>query len=187
MGAKKIKKKRAFVPDVARVNRAFRAIVDSPSIDAPVDAAPVPEWELNYALPSADDPDAPIPAIKAELVDYVVIIKDSHLVADFEAAGIRMARLLNSDQERVLLWLIDKSRDLDRRKIDDEFAIDMGPEIRNRTFGGILACLAKKGLLRIIATSDRRTVIVQFIVKPEDYDNPEVAKWIDYWTNRKQQ
>src|SRR5947209_8126091 len=44
-GAKKIKKRR-FVPNMARVNRALRGIVANTSTDTQAGVAPVPKWEL---------------------------------------------------------------------------------------------------------------------------------------------
>lgn len=130
--------------------------------------APIPIWDLTGPLPGPDEPYAPLPAIRAELVDPVVIITDPHIVTDFEANGLRMARLFDTDAEKVLLWLIDKSRDLDRRQIDAEFAIDMGPEIRNRKMGACLAEMAAKGRLRVIATRDGSKVIAQLALTSED-------------------
>ena len=165
MGAKKIKKRGR--PDVERVNRSLHAITRTVSGNPQPDVAPVPIWELTRAIP--DDPDAPLPAIRPELVDPVVVVADPHLVADFEKTGLRIARLRDSDQGRVLLWLIDKSRALSGRRVDDEFAIDYGPEIKSRMIGGTLAELARKGHLRIVATFDESKVIIQMIFGPEDY------------------
>jgi hypothetical protein len=183
VGAKKIKKRR-FVRGVTRVSRALRAIAATTRHDVPADGAPVPIWELTGPVPSGD---APVPAIRPELVDPVIIITDPYVVADFEATGLHMARILDPDYEKVLLLLIDTSRDLDGRQIDAEFAIDMGPEIRDRTIGRTLARLAAKGRLRIIATGDESRVIVQMIFRPEDDESAELNEAVEYWMNRKRQ
>ena len=175
MGAKRIKKRR-FAPDIARVNRALRAIVANTSSATRPGVAPMPIWELTGPLPGPEDADSPLPAIRPELVDPVIVITDPHVVMDFEGTGTRIARMLDPDQEKVLLWLIDKSRHLDGRNIDSEFAIDMGPEIKSRMMGATLATLAEKGRARIIATGDESKVVVQMIYGPDDYaqDRAEV-------------
>lgn len=190
MSAKKIKKskKRGFVPDTGRVNRALEAIAaNSVSSDMPPGAAPVPIWELTKPLSGPENPNGFVPAIRPELVDPVIILTDPYVVADFETTGMRMARMQDPDEEKVLLYLIDTSRDLDARKVDTEFAIDMGPELNNRTMGTTLASLAKKGRARVVATRDARKVIIQMIFRPEDSESPEGKYWLEYWGNRKLQ
>lgn len=172
MGAKKIKKRR-FVPDTGRVNRALIAIGTNTVIyDLPINAsvAPIPVWGFtDVPMPGPDNPDAPIPAIRPELVDPVVVLSDPHIVADFEKTGLRLARIADEDHEKVLLWLIDKSRALENRNMDSEFAIDMGPAIKNREMGETIAGLVRHGRARAIATGDDSKVILQLIFTPADY------------------
>ena len=113
MSAKKIRKRR-FVPDLGRVNHALRAIAENTlTYYWKQCAAAMPVWEFNSTvpMPGPDDANAPIPAIRPELVNPVLIITDPHVVADFEATGMPIARLGDVDQERVLLWVIDSRGD----------------------------------------------------------------------------
>jgi hypothetical protein len=92
----------------------------------------------------------------------MIVVADPHVVEDFEATGLRLERLDSLDQEKLLLWLIDKSRDLDKREVDAEFARDFGSEIAQRTLGATFAEMVRKGGLRAMATRDNTRLIVQF-------------------------
>ncbi len=98
--------------------------------------------------------------VYVEEIDNTFIFKDPHVVADFEATGLRLSRFPNTDTEAVFLWWVSK-KSPQREDLAQDFAFQFADGIRDREIGSTLAKLAHLGHLRVMAIQNDAGVIIQ--------------------------